>query len=107
MLYDDAKGLIRPDFIVGEKDDSYKAPEKVQFKIDSLVKQLKGKDLKNFNIPYVKKAMDQYLTNPDPELDVPNNIFLELAEKIVYAFGKPMGSEEKVIIAYLSIYCSI
>ena len=107
MLYEDAKGLIRSDFVIGEKDENYKAPEKVQFKIDSLVKQLKGKDLKNFNIPYVKKAMDQYLTNPDPELDIPNNIFLELAEKIVYAFGKPMTSEEKVIIAYLAIYCSI
>ena len=107
MLYDDASKLIRADFIVGEKDDNYKAPEKVQFKIDSLVKQLKGKDLVNFNIPYVKKAMDAYLEHPDPELEVPNNIFLELTEKIVYAYGKQMTNVEKVIIAYLAIYCSI
>lgn len=108
MLYDDAKALITPNFVVGEKDETYHAPEKVQNKINALVNQLKGKDLKNFNVPYVKQAMDRYLSNdPDPELDIPNNIFLELAEKIVYAYGKPMGTEEKIIIAYLSIYCSI
>ena len=108
MLYEEAASIINPDFAIGEKDDNFTPTDKVRRRIDNIVNTLKGKDLTKFNLPYVKPEIDNFIkSNPDPDLEVSSNIFIELCERLLYAYGKQVTVKEKVIIAYLTLYCSI
>jgi hypothetical protein len=108
MLYDEAVSMINPDFAIGAKDESYVAPTKVRTRIDNIVKVLKGKDLMKFNLPYIKPEIDRFIkSNPDPDLEISSNIYIELCERLIYAYGKQITVNDKLIIAYLTIYCSI
>jgi len=106
-LLSDAKKVVRGDFIIGQKEDNVQLSEKCKFRMNKLIEKLKGRDIANFTLPYVKAEMDKFLENPDPEFEIPSNVVIELLEKLVYSNNKEATMDDKIIIGYLSIYCSI
>lgn len=108
-LLTEAKKIINPDFVVGTKRDTFEPSVKCKHRMDTLVDKLKNKDdLTGFDLPYVRIEVDKFLNgNPDPEMEIPANVVIELLEKIRYNTGKPVTVDDKIIIAYLAIYCSI
>lgn len=107
-LLTEAKQVItKPDFVIGEKDNTI-LPEKCNFRMNSIIQTLKGKDMRNFNLPYVTKEVNKFLSNnPDPEMIIHQNVVITLLENLVYSSGRQATAEDKVIIGYLALYCSI
>lgn len=105
-LLEAAKKVVHPDFVIGEKDDMTLS-ENTQMKINSLVNKLKNSDMSNYVLPWVEDEVDRFLATADPEFEISANILIELLEKLVYAKGKEVTVEDKIIIGYLSIYCAI
>lgn len=108
-LLSEAQKVINPNFVVGTKSDTFVPSFKCKHRMDTLIDKLKNKDdLTNFDLPYVRIEVEKFLnSNPDPEMEIPSNVVIELLEKIRYSTGKSVTVNDKIIIAYLAIYCSI
>lgn len=107
-LLTEAAQIIHPNFTIGQKEENVQLTEKCQYRMNKLIEKLKGKEIGNFNLPYVKNEIDEFIkSKPDPELEIPTNVVIELLEQLVYSNNKKPTADDKIIIAYLAIYCSI
>lgn len=107
-LLTDAKKIIRPDFVIGERDDVI-LTDKCRNRMNNIIKKFEYmEDFRNFNLPYVKNEIDEWIeSKPDPNFEIPSNLIIELFEKLIYSKNKSITVDDKIIIAYLAIYCSI